>query len=215
MNQFRKIFEELGNELKIFFIDKKSRLTQVKKYKSVKNMKLNLGCGSNLRKGFINIDLEKSADLRLDLRKRLPFVNNSVEYIYNEHFFEHLSYFDKTAIRCLVDYLRVLKKGSKMRLIVPDMDKILKAYVYRDYKFFELISFEGKMPQSKEYLSIIDQINLAAYYWGHKYCYDFEKLNLLLKSVGFKNIKRDEYNAQEDSSTEERRRYSLYTEAEK
>ena len=120
-------------------IDKLTRLTKSKKYKSLDSIKLNLGSGPSLKKGFINIDLNKFADLRLDLRKSLLFNKNSVDYIYSEHFFEHLSYTDTTAIRCLQDYYKILKVGCKIRLVIPDMEKVFEAYVERDSSHFETI----------------------------------------------------------------------------
>lgn len=152
-----------------------------------------------LKKGFINIDLRYHGQLRLDLRKPLPFKSNSIDYIYNEHFFEHLNYIDKTAIRCLQDYLRVLKKGGKLRLVIPDMELLFKAYVNKDYQYFKTTNIEDYIPQSKKYSSIIDFVNWGVYQRGqHKYCYDFEKISLLLKSVGFKNIFRDNFNSEKD-----------------
>jgi hypothetical protein len=45
-------------------------------------LKLNLGCGSNHKQGWVDIDLfSSSADLRLDLRKRWPFPNGSATHI--------------------------------------------------------------------------------------------------------------------------------------
>src|SRR4051812_26234397 len=58
-----------------------------------KNLKLNIGCGPNLKTGWINIDLfDPRADLALDMREPMPFRTNSVAIIYSEHFFEHIDY---------------------------------------------------------------------------------------------------------------------------
>lgn len=63
-----------------------------------------------------------------------------------------------------------------MRLVIPDMEKSFKAYVNKDYKYFELINIDKKIPQSKKYASTIDYINYGTYSAGaHKYSYDFEK----------------------------------------
>ncbi len=204
----------LAKEIFYFIVDKINRSFKVKKYLNLNPINLNLGCGKNLKQGFINIDISKGSNLRLDLRKRLPFKKNSVDYIYSEHFFEHISYTDKTAILCLYDYLRILKQGGKIKIVIPDMESCFKAYTNKDFNYFNRLGVEKLIPQSKKYFSIIDNINYAVYQFGeHKYCYDYEKMNLLLKSVGFKNIKKDKFNPSED--TEFRKYYSMYIIAQK
>ena len=43
------------------------------------NLKLNIGCGPNLKVGWLNIDLfNAQADLALDMREAIPFRDNSV-----------------------------------------------------------------------------------------------------------------------------------------
>lgn len=199
IREVRNLIIQIIEEIKYSLIDTYSRLFRLKHFLSYKSKKLHLGCGGILKKGFINIDRRSPAQLRLDLRKKLPFKSNSVDYIYSEHFFEHLDYIDGTAIKCLQDYLRVLKKGGKIRIVIPDMEKSFKAYVNRDYDYFKMLDLEDYIPQSKKYGSIIDFINWGVYQRGeHKYNYDFEKISLLLKSVGFKNIRRDNFDPEKD-----------------
>src|SRR5262245_20196250 len=75
------------------------------------DLKLHFGCGSNIKAGYINIDLGKQADLRLDLREPIPFSTNSCSMIYSEHFLEHLCYPDE-AMFFLNECSRVLKPGG-------------------------------------------------------------------------------------------------------
>src|SRR2546429_551580 len=52
-------------------------------------LRLNLASGHLPKQGWINVDLfGPVADLRLDLRRPLPFQDNSTSDIYIEHFFE-------------------------------------------------------------------------------------------------------------------------------
>ncbi|MGB3204746.1 MAG: methyltransferase domain-containing protein [Crinalium sp.] len=55
---------------------------------------------------------------------RLPFDDNSLSYIFSEHFFEHL-FFDE-ALSLLQECQRILKPGGVIRTCVPDAD--LRAY---------------------------------------------------------------------------------------
>jgi predicted SAM-dependent methyltransferase len=68
-----------------------------------------------VKAGWINIDIDERADLQLDLRANLPFPDNSVSFIYSEHFFEHLEYPRDTST-FLKESLRVLiPKGSRSK----------------------------------------------------------------------------------------------------
>src|SRR6202022_168180 len=56
-------------------------------------LKLHLGCGPNLKSGWVNIDLfHPGADLQLDLCEDWPFPDGSVSHIYSEHVFEHFEF---------------------------------------------------------------------------------------------------------------------------
>jgi SAM-dependent methyltransferase len=55
--------------------------------------RLELGCGNNKRPGFFGIDIApgEAVDRVLDIeREPLPFADDSVDYIYSSHTFEHL-----------------------------------------------------------------------------------------------------------------------------
>lgn len=81
---------------------KKQEQKLIVSYKNVKDIlskdciKLHIGCGTVYKEGWINIDnnsdnnIEKM-DFMWDLRKPLPLPENSVDFIYNEHFLEHLT----------------------------------------------------------------------------------------------------------------------------
>src|SRR4249920_1616125 len=67
-------------------------LENARSYFGRTHLKLNFGCGSEYKGGWINIDLWPDTDLHLDLREDLPFENGSVSVIYSEHFLEALEY---------------------------------------------------------------------------------------------------------------------------
>ncbi len=55
-------------------------------------MKLHLGCGLVKKKGYINCDIsgKVNPDKVIDLEKKLPFKDNSVDEILANHVFEHI-----------------------------------------------------------------------------------------------------------------------------
>ena len=84
-------------------------------------LKLNLGCGYDIRTGYVNIDMCElpMVDLVYDLNKcRLPFENNSVDEIYCSHAVEHLH----DPFLFVMDCHRVLKNGGRLIIKTPTFD---------------------------------------------------------------------------------------------
>jgi hypothetical protein len=105
------------------------------------NLKLNLGCGRNIKPGWVNVDFaerENKLDIECDLSKEFPFDENCCSYIYSEHLIEHLEWVDGRRLieRCF----KSLQSGGKFRIIFPDFEKIFKAYIERDYDFLKNMS---------------------------------------------------------------------------
>jgi hypothetical protein len=85
----RKAYRNFLSELAVQRLHSFS-LEHFRRVSAGSDLRLNLGCGSDIRVGSINIDLlSKEADLHLDLRESLPFRDDSVSVIYGEHCFEH------------------------------------------------------------------------------------------------------------------------------
>jgi len=91
--------------------------------------RLNLGCGEFPLKDFINIDVYEmpNADLICNIIK-LPYEDNSIDEIYAGHVFEHLPL--KEVKQALREWLRVLKDGSRIAIVVPDKDNAPEHLVY-------------------------------------------------------------------------------------
>jgi predicted SAM-dependent methyltransferase len=154
-------------------------------------IKLHLGCGPVYKDGWINIDNNsdnniQKLDLNLDLRKSLPFPDNSVNFIYNEHFFEHLTV--EEGILAIIDFYRVLKIGGVMRIAMPNLERTVNNYLDENWK-------ENLKEHFKKFgLTFIqtraELINIGFRWWGHKWLYDWEELERRLKEAGCKKIKR-------------------------
>jgi SAM-dependent methyltransferase len=81
-------------------------------------MKIDLGCGSSKRPGFIGIDISPApgVDHILDIvRDPLPFGDNSVDHVYSSHCFEHLV----SPINILSEIGRVCKDDATIEICVP------------------------------------------------------------------------------------------------
>ncbi|GAB5464616.1 MAG: hypothetical protein Kapaf2KO_00520 [Candidatus Kapaibacteriales bacterium] len=91
-------------------------------------VRLNLGCGQDVRDGFINIDKfsDNPTVVYADIRK-LDFPDGSVDYILASDILEHFPHGE--VIGVLKEWSRVLKKGGIMTLRMPNLRLQTKAYM--------------------------------------------------------------------------------------
>jgi predicted SAM-dependent methyltransferase len=141
-------------------------------------LRLIFGCGETRYPGWVGIDCfrHRSVDLLLDLRRRLPFHDSSVEYCYSEHFLEHL--YPDEAERHFREVLRILKPGGVYRIVVPAAIQFMSKYLEGDEAFFALAHPWEKRPLDALY-KIIN--------WSgeHRGIYDFAQVEYLAKETGF------------------------------
>lgn len=180
----------------MFLIKSINKLSQKNKIKKIilekeKNnlpIKLHLGCGTNYFKGWINIDNNsdhniKKLDINWDLRNTLPLKNNSVDFVYNEHFLEHLTVLEGQ--RAIAEFMRVLKKNGILRMAMPDLETPMKRYFDPNWKKAAIFKkFDLDFIKTKA-----EMINVSFRFWGHQWLYDSEELKRRLKEIGYKNIK--------------------------
>ncbi len=187
----------LGARRKQYVAEQRARL-------SGKAPRLHLGCGRNSLPGWYNIDLFP-AELALELRWGLPFAEGSIELVYLAHLFEHL-YKKTDAPRLLREICRVLAPGGIVRIIVPDAEAYMRAYVERDEKFFAMQRrvWPAWAPQARTHLeAILGYLGAAESpknFAQHKYGYDFVTLGLLLEEAGFRDVVRSSYMASEHAA---------------
>lgn len=157
--------------------------------KDKKKVMLNVGCGTDYKEGWINIDnnsernIEK-LDLNWDMRNPLPFSNNSVDYIFNEHFFEHLTVEEARPV--IQDLMRVLKPKGVMRIAMPDLEFVVHTYLHIPLKKDETIKrFKlGSVKTQAEWM------NMSFRSWEHKWLYDFVELRRRIEEAGYKKVAR-------------------------
>ena len=85
-------------------------------------MKLNLGCGSKIYDGYINVDKFDlyNVDIQHDLEKfPYPFEDNSVEEIILSHVLEHIGQDPDIFIKILKEFYRVCKNQALIKIAVP------------------------------------------------------------------------------------------------
>ena len=163
------------------------------KYRGCNNLKLHLGCGSVILDGWVNIDAEpyKNKVVAMKLPAGLKkFKNDSARYIYVSHLLEHLEYRTE-ALELVRECHRVLIPGGILRIVVPGIERIIRAYVNNDEDFFKV----QKELHPSWCATKLEHLMYALQQDGeHKYGYDFETISKLFSQGGFKKITNSDYN---------------------
>ncbi len=162
-------------------------------------LNINLGCGPNIVDNWVGVDygllpllgkfkltklaanlglIDKSYSARwpnirfYDIRKHLPFANNSVDNIYCSHVLEHFEKYETENI--LKECYRILKRCGVLRIVLPDLAIFINNYKpglsdsfcnnffgwYRDqgqHNFFRFLIRDHKwMYDSKSFINLLE-----------------------------------------------------------
>jgi predicted SAM-dependent methyltransferase len=177
---------------------------------------LNIGCGPNVREGFLNIDYAwRPGVVCWDITQGLPLESGSIRGAFTEHCLEHLPL--PLGYALLVELRRVLAPGSVARIVVPDAELYLHGYIEKSAKlpYAENDRFLGLYTPLMSVNRIFYVQRDEAF--GHNFMYDYETLALLLKRAGFSATHKRAFGEGADPrlliDTESRRVESLYLEA--
>ena len=186
---------------------------------------LHLGCGQTAAAGWLNVDgswqvalarrpvlkrllvvtrvLPRSQAeipwdrhvVRLNLTGSLPFPDDSFRAVYSSHTLEHLYRNDARAV--LQECHRVLKRGGVCRIVVPDLESIVRRYI---------CARESGQPEAANRLMgelrVHDEARrtgpIGLYYrltafHQHKWMYDAASLSRMFVDAGFRDVHQAEY----------------------
>ena len=197
--------------------------------------KLHLGCGLHTPEGWINIDgswnawLAKYPILRKvlkalhilpeslinipwkpsilihDVRKPLPFKDNSICAIYASHLLEHL--YLEEGKRLLRECFRIIQPCGVLRIVVPDLRAIVLEYM--DEKPFDHSSDDMEVvnradrlnrslllrsPESPSGNMIYRIYSTLKDFHSHKWMYDADSLIMYFKWAGFMDVQEMKFN---------------------
>lgn len=170
---------------------------------------VNIGCGTSVAAGWINIDNSPNGrlskypllkwilwKLRIlsdrhyrvnwpeallihDVRKRLPFPDSSIDYVYTSHFLEHNSLSD--AKKLIADVFRILKSGGVFRVVVPDLAIGAQRY---------LNALQETPPNKEAAADFLNWLQLSrpGVRDPHLWMYDAPSLTAMLVEQGFANV---------------------------
>lgn len=175
-------------------------------------MKINLGSGPASAKGWINYDwgllpfmgkykltsllvklgfLDKAYDWKwpkitfVDLKGELPDDDHTVDYIYCSNVLEHFEKYE--TIKILEECKRVLKKGGMIRVVLPDLKKLIENYTTADNFNREYYGFDKDL-----YFGFLGRLK-SFFIRGHQWMYDKDSFKVILKGVGFSEIREQKF----------------------
>jgi predicted SAM-dependent methyltransferase len=146
-------------------------------------LRICLGSGAAPLAGWVNVDMDAAAPVRLDLRYPLPIDDASASLIYSEHVIEHLSLEDGLAL--LRECRRVLREDGVLRIATPDLDALVRSYL-GDWRAQDWVNWPGH-----EWIDTrARMLNVSFREWGHQHLYDHEELTARLAAAGFAEKRR-------------------------
>lgn len=180
--------------------------------------KLQIGTGENPIPGWLNTDVEPVLPevVYLDAQERLPFEDQTFDYVFSEHMIEHIPY--KHGLQMLKEIYRVLRPGGRVRIATPDLLKLVgllaeeKSDLQQRYLEWHSSQVMGLYSPQKSRLQFehpewdLDFQHMLRYYpdprndtacfvlnnffrsYGHQFLYDPKTLRTALQAAGFVQI---------------------------
>lgn len=174
------------------------RLKKLNKINNLNTTKIQIGGGKRILKGYLNIDIVSPADFIWDVREGFPFKNKCSEFIFSEHFIEHIDY-PISAKKFIAECYRILKSGGRLIIGVPDSELVIKNYYKRNKTFYKKM-IKNWYSKRNFILHINTYIDLLNYnfrdqddsdkYNPHLWAYDYEKIISLLNMGGFRRVNK-------------------------
>ena len=174
-------------------------------------MKINLGAGPNWEhEGWHILDhkIEKNTNFRIKGNlNNINLKNKSCDLVFISHTLEHIPHIQIQNV--LTEINRIMKKGATIRILVPNLEAIAKAYVKKDKNFFKKaidedhsirkdLGFGGMLMNfivspGQDTILLDRGLNKFIAGYAHLYAYDFNMMKILLKKCGFHDIKKKEF----------------------
>ena len=134
----------------------------------------------------------------LNVTRKFPFDDETFDFVYSSHMLEHLC--PTNAKHCLREIHRVLKSGGIVRIVVPDLDRVLNKYVREAPEAFLAELFEANQTSAKN-----------MHHWHYNEC----SLRTSLEEAGFSSVSKElfRHGRCPDLDRIEHREESLFMEA--
>ena len=153
-----------------------------------KPIRLNLGCGDDIKKEFINIDVVKNNENIISMNVddiKDKFQKGTIDEIYAKDVLEHVGL--PTAKKWIKDWSNLIKEGGTLTIVTTCLDLIIEAFSKRliNEEKLNYLLFAGVYWENGK--SHWDTEKTTKYDW-HKVCFSKELLIKTLKENNFSII---------------------------
>jgi len=165
---------------------------------------LQIGCGRRILSGWLNADFYPKTRnvLHLDATCRLPFDDDTFDFVFSEHMIEHVPFHQGQDL--IHECFRVLAPGGTLRISTPDLAFLIDLYRREQAPDPELSTIQAEFLRHFLATEIKDRerhaprdyeaflINKFVRAWGHEFIYDEKALRYALEESGLSDIARRE-----------------------
>lgn len=195
-------FYTRGLVLFLYFLDKNIMTIQEKLIKEKKDKWLDIGCNKNFEEGFYCLDIFSKKNISMRYKRKyfkmdiLKASNEDLKAIGKfdlvraQHLLEHFPYEEGRVV--IKNMARLLKRNGYLIITVPDLRINISKYIEKKYKKWKAFKSWAtkRIPEDAPNSFYFSVFTYSLPITPHKWCYDYEGLEYLLKSSGFfKSIK--------------------------
>jgi glycosyltransferase involved in cell wall biosynthesis/predicted SAM-dependent methyltransferase len=164
---------------------------------SLRQLKLEIGSGSNPQPGYIHLDCRRglpSLDIVGDIKRFLPLREGSIDEVLSHSSIEHVSW--RRIRETLADWYRVLRPGGRAIIYTPDFQYLCRMYLegktdpHIDKSYIEEANsvFGAYTPAAWAMIKMFAGQEYDENY--HYASYDFDLLKSVLEAAGFCQVTR-------------------------
>lgn len=165
---------------------------QIREYlESHASKKLHIGASSEVLDGWLNTDIAPERGIvYLDCLRPFPFENDTLDFVFCEHFIEHFT--RESGLVCMREVFRCLKPGGVLRVTTPDLTKFIGLFSPA------LDTTQARYIEEFRVLSELDRLtpcrllNIMMHGFQHQYLYTEKELIQHLSEAGFSQFQAAE-----------------------
>jgi predicted SAM-dependent methyltransferase len=148
--------------------------------------RLNWGCGEYPEPGWINSDVKDvpGIEISCDILEGLPLPDDTLDYAVSIHALPEIPYGD--LVEVLRELRRVLKPGGILRLVLPDLDRGIQAYLNKDEDYFLIPDEHAQTIGAKFVVQMV-------WYGYSRSLFTHDFIEEILRKAGFSEVTWCEY----------------------